>query len=232
MKKFLSPLLFASALVLGPVGCADESDDSDPQPHAEVEDAELRVFLGESPYEGVQALYVTVSDVRIKEGQAQFATTSEKTQEKDTGLRFAAAGADSDAFLTPIDGGEDDLSPDGDEENDGPWTTLISGPLTVDLMALRAAPMELGGASIPAQSYNAMSVVVERAVVVVDGVEHPVEIPAQYHAGVEIPVDLRLGEGLSHALLLQVDAAASLTQTGTGNYVMSPVLRPSMLPGG
>jgi hypothetical protein len=60
--------------------------------------------------------------------------------------------------------------------------------------------------------------------IVVNGVNYPLTVPSGAESGLKIKVDKRLN-GTLDSLLIDFDAALSVHQTGTGEYMLRPVLR-------
>lgn len=61
--------------------------------------------------------------------------------------------------------------------------------------------------------------------IVVDGVSHPLTTPSGQSSGVKLKVQDELIPDIAYTLLLDFDAAASITTTGNGKYILKPVIR-------
>jgi hypothetical protein len=61
--------------------------------------------------------------------------------------------------------------------------------------------------------------------VVVEGDTLPLSIPSGQTSGLKLNLHYELMPGISYAVLIDFDAAASIHQTGNGNYLLKPVLK-------
>lgn len=61
--------------------------------------------------------------------------------------------------------------------------------------------------------------------VIIDGVPHPLTTPSGQSSGVKIKIQDELVPDMAYTLLLDFDAASSITTTGNGKYILKPVIR-------
>lgn len=61
--------------------------------------------------------------------------------------------------------------------------------------------------------------------ITVDGQEYPLTTPSGQSSGVKIKVQDELIPNVAYTMLLDFDAAASITTTGNGKYMLKPVIR-------
>ena len=61
--------------------------------------------------------------------------------------------------------------------------------------------------------------------VIIDGQEHALTTPSGQSSGVKIKIQDQLVPDMAYTLLLDFDAASSITTTGNGKYILKPVIR-------
>ncbi len=61
--------------------------------------------------------------------------------------------------------------------------------------------------------------------VIIDGQSYPLTTPSAQSSGVKIKVQQELIPNVPYTLLLDFDAAKSIVQTGSGKYILKPVIR-------
>jgi hypothetical protein len=105
------------------------------------------------------------------------------------------------------------------EEN---WITVVSGPKTFDLVALRNVTEILGSSKLDAGKYTQIRLNVDSAVAVIDGKEQELTIPSK---NIKLIKPFDVAEGETITLILDFDAQESIKVTGRDNYVMSPVIK-------
>jgi hypothetical protein len=104
------------------------------------------------------------------------------------------------------------------------WETIRSDSVTVDLLTLRNGTIRaVGGANVPSGRYNQIRLLVGAgSTVVVDGTTHPLEIPSNV---IRINGNFDVPPGGTIELTLDFDAARSIVNTGSGRYILKPVIR-------
>lgn len=113
--------------------------------------------------------------------------------------------------------------------------------------ASQASPLQLGSASIPAGQYQQLRLVLDdsnpnNTSVVINGTTYPLTIPSATPpggfsngtstdsgdgpgtAGIKVNVGLNAQAGQSYAFVIDFNAAESIVSTGSGKYLMKPVL--------
>ena len=65
----------------------------------------------------------------------------------------------------------------------------------------------------------------ENNTVVIDGVEHALNVPSGSESGLKILINSDLTEGIAYSVLVDFDAAKSVVATGSGKYNLKPVLK-------
>jgi hypothetical protein len=61
--------------------------------------------------------------------------------------------------------------------------------------------------------------------VIINGTSYPLTTPSGQSSGVKLKVQDNLEPGVAYTLLLDFDAAKSIVQTGSGKYILKPVIR-------
>lgn len=115
--------------------------------------------------------------------------------------------------------------------------TLDSGPfevirtdsdsVAVDLLTLQnGTTTSIGLATVPAGHYSEVRLKLGAgSTVTVDGVTYPLFVPSGTTSGVKVKGDFDVPTGGAVVLLLDFDAAKSVHQTGSGTWIMNPVIR-------
>jgi hypothetical protein len=65
----------------------------------------------------------------------------------------------------------------------------------------------------------------EKNSVMIDGQRHPLSAPSAQQSGLKLAVHAELIEGVTYTFVLDFDAARSIVKTGSGNYILKPVIR-------
>src|SRR5690606_13884887 len=65
----------------------------------------------------------------------------------------------------------------------------------------------------------------ENNAIIVDGVEHPLDVPSGQESGLKFNVQAELAPNGSYEFWTDFDAARSIVQTGNGDYKLKPVIR-------
>lgn len=61
--------------------------------------------------------------------------------------------------------------------------------------------------------------------VVIGGTAYPLETPSAQQSGLKIQIHKTLEPGITYVILLDFDAAKSIVETGSGKYILKPVIR-------
>ena len=102
---------------------------------------------------------------------------------------------------------------------------LTEGAQSFDLLTLQNdVTAALGEASLPADSYGQMRMIVSSAFVVVDGQAEDLKIASGAQTGIKINLDTEVQDGHAYTLVLDFDAHKSVKRTGQG-WLMTPVVQ-------
>jgi hypothetical protein len=114
-----------------------------------------------------------------------------------------------------------------DSDSVSGWQVLSTSPMTVDLLTLRNGVFtQLAVATVVAGSYTQLRLKLGAgSTVVVDGVTHPLFVPSGLQSGLKIQGPFNVPGGGVADLLLDFDAARSIVLTGSGTYILNPVVR-------
>ncbi len=116
----------------------------------------------------------------------------------------AAAGAENDTNFT------------------AGWLTVVEGPLTYDLIAIKDVKEVLGEKELDAGKYTQIRLSVDSAVVTIDGKESALETPSDKIKMIQ-PFTITSGE--TTTLTLDFDAAESIKASGKDEYKLQPVIK-------
>lgn len=64
--------------------------------------------------------------------------------------------------------------------------------------------------------------------IVVDGVESPLQTPSAQQSGLKLNIHQDIDAGLVYKMILDFDASRSIVTTGSGKYILKPVIRTSL----
>lgn len=110
----------------------------------------------------------------------------------------------------------------GDNESSpAEWITVVEGPQTYDLVAIKDVKAYLGGAVLSAGRYTQIRLNVDSSLVTIDGEEHDLTIPSKT---VKLVNSFLIGEGQTTTLTLDFDAENSVHEAA-GRYIMRPTIR-------
>jgi hypothetical protein len=107
------------------------------------------------------------------------------------------------------------------------WWTVNDSTATYDLLELtNGANAILADEQLPAGHYTQIRLYIgEGSNVVVDGVTYPLTIPSGTQSGLKLNHPFEIEEDLLYELTLDFDAEESINQTGSGQYMLNPVIR-------
>lgn len=114
-----------------------------------------------------------------------------------------------------------------DADSASSWKVVNDSTRTFDLLTLRnGASQILGDASLDAGHYTQIRLMLgDSSTVVVDGVEHPLEVPSGLQSGLKLNHEFVIQSNTLYELTLDFDAVRSIVHTGDNRYVLSPVIR-------
>lgn len=102
------------------------------------------------------------------------------------------------------------------------WITVVEGPKTFDLVAIKDITGFLGETQLNVGKYTQIRLTVDNALVTIDGKESDLTIPSKTVKIVR-PFDVVAGETLT--LTLDFDAQESIKSTGKETYIMNPTIK-------
>ena len=107
------------------------------------------------------------------------------------------------------------------------WTTLNTNIDIYDLLTLTdGVETVIAGDDLPAGRISQLRLILgDNNTVVVDGGEFPLTIPSGSESGLKLQINADLEEGITYSVLLDFDAAKSIVNTGSGKYILKPVIK-------
>jgi hypothetical protein len=149
-------------------------------------------------------------------------------QQQNTGtlvmkLTDAPAGADITAATVTISNVQVHMAAADEEENatSDSWETVVSGPVTYDLLQLKDAAVVLGNETLKAGKYTQIRLTVDKAIVTVNGEEQELTIPSKT---VKLVRPFTIVANETTTLTLDFDAMESIKQAGD-KYVLQPTIK-------
>jgi len=136
--------------------------------------------------------------------------------------------------ITQVSARVEDFDPDSSDvdstdfdDDDGGWIVLENDAATFDLMTLQNGQFAtIGSALVPAGHYSEVRVKLGAGSnVVVDGVTHSLVVPSGMQSGLKLKGSFDVPTGGVFDIALDFDAGRSIFQTGTGQYMLKPVIR-------
>jgi hypothetical protein len=104
----------------------------------------------------------------------------------------------------------------------GRWITIVSEPVTFDLIRVAEVQKFLGSLPLEPGVYTQIKLEVIRATVVVGGKEYPVQVPS---GKLKLVRPFQVKEGETTVVLLDFDGSRSLKITGAGQYMLKPTVK-------
>ena len=107
------------------------------------------------------------------------------------------------------------------------WTTLDTNVDVYDLLTLtNGIETVIASDELPAGRVSQLRLILgDNNSVVVDDVEHPLTVPSGSESGLKLQIHADLIEGITYSVLLDFDAAKSIVNTGSGKYILKPVVK-------
>lgn len=139
----------------------------------------------------------------------------------EVSLRLTDAPAQFDGLLLDIQGIEFHTDEAG-------WVSVDPVmPGIYDILDYRnGADTLLARTTLPAGRLSQVRFLLgENNAIVVDGVEHPLDVPSGQESGLKFNVQEELMPNGSYEFWTDFDAARSIVQTGNGDYKLKPVIR-------
>jgi hypothetical protein len=122
-------------------------------------------------------------------------------------------------------------------DTDGGWKEIVpaGGPVQVDLLKLTNGQVaDLGGTQVDAGTYRQLRLVLaentpanplRNAVQPVGGSLQPLKTPSGQQSGLKIKSEFAVEAGQVQDMVLDFDACKSIVATGSGQYLLKPVVR-------
>ena len=144
-------------------------------------------------------------------------------EEVNIEIRQVLVNRNEDAEEPEEDGEENDS--DSDDENG--WYSIMDDSITVNLLDYQnGAVLDLGEVELDAGMYQQIRLVLgDNNTVVVDGETYNMTTPSAQQSGYKLNVGAEIEEGQVYDLVIDFDASQSITVTGSGMYILKPVLR-------
>ncbi len=102
------------------------------------------------------------------------------------------------------------------------WETVVTGPLTFDLIQLIDATALLGNTTLPACKYTQIRLHLDDAELFVGGEEQDLKVPS---GRIKLIKPFTITEGQTTVLTLDFDAQKSVHRTGKKGYIMKPTIK-------
>ena len=114
----------------------------------------------------------------------------------------------------------------GADSNNG-WVVINNNEAIYDLLKLKnGVTTIIGNSSLAIGHYSQIRLIIGAGSnIVVDGVTYPLEIPSGEQTGIKLNHEFEILEDLNYELFLDFDAELSILLTGSGQYIMTPVIR-------
>ncbi|MBN2459856.1 DUF4382 domain-containing protein [Candidatus Woesearchaeota archaeon] len=107
------------------------------------------------------------------------------------------------------------------EDPNGKWVSVITGPKTFDLMAIRGVTILVGSGQAPVGRYTQVRFNIDKATIVIDGQSIDLSIPTKQARVIR---GFEINSGETTKLTLSFDARYSIVEI-PGGYVMRPVIK-------
>lgn len=121
---------------------------------------------------------------------------------------------------------------------DPEWRDIVpaNAPVQIDLVNLTNGQLkDLGNATIPAATYRQIRLVLAstgNTVTPVGGTAQPLTTPSGQESGLKIKANFDVLADQTNDLLMDFDACKSIVVTGSGKYILKPVVRLGAKPAG
>jgi hypothetical protein len=112
-------------------------------------------------------------------------------------------------------------------DSESGWEVLSTDSTAVNLLDLQNATfMTLAEAKVPAGTYDEVRLKLRPgSTITVDGATHPLVVPSGMTSGLKLKGPFEVRPGTTLELLIDFDAERSIVVTGTGQYMLKPVVR-------
>jgi hypothetical protein len=125
--------------------------------------------------------------------------------------------------ISRIDAHVVDVSNENDTD-DSHWKTIVTGPITVDLLDLVKDDQLLGPAvDLPVGHYTQVRLILSKATITDATGTYDLNIPSGTQTGIKIHGGFDVQPNQVTAILLDFSVKGSLTKAGNGKYILKPV---------
>jgi hypothetical protein len=107
------------------------------------------------------------------------------------------------------------------ESNESGWITVVQGPQTFDLVAIKDVKEFLGSSQLAAGTYTQIRLNVDSTIAVINGVQYNLTIPS---GTVKLVLPFQIIENQTTTLTLDFNAEESIHQAD-GKYIMRPTIQ-------
>src|SRR3989344_826650 len=107
-------------------------------------------------------------------------------------------------------------------EDDANWTTIVEGPETFDLIAIKNVQQLLGSKTLESGKYTQIRLNVDSASGIIDGNSVELTIPSKT---IKLVNEFDINADESTTLILDFDAQQSVNETGNGEFKFQPVIK-------
>ena len=109
-----------------------------------------------------------------------------------------------------------------DSNISGEWITVVDETQTFDLIALQDVTDFLGEANLSAGWYTQIRLNVDKALVMIDGIQYDMEIPSKT---IKLIKPWKIENDETLILTLDFDVQKSVHQTGNDKYIFKPTIK-------
>lgn len=125
--------------------------------------------------------------------------------------------------ISRIDAHVVDVNNENDSD-DSHWKTIVTGPITVDLLDLAKDDQLLGPAvDLPVGHYTQVRLILSKATITDTTGTYDLKVPSGAQTGIKIHGGFDVQPNRVTAILLDFSVKGSLTKTGNGKYILKPV---------
>jgi hypothetical protein len=111
--------------------------------------------------------------------------------------------------------------------DNGGWMTLDTNVDVYDLLTLtNGVETVIANDDLPAGKVSQLRLILgDNNSVVVDEESYSLTVPSGSESGLKLQMHAELTEGITYSVLLDFDAAKSIVATGSGKYILKPVIK-------
>lgn len=129
------------------------------------------------------------------------------------------------------DDSEDDADGRTSDDDEGEWVYVDIDPTVYDILQLQnGTEAVLADVDIEVGDLEEVRLILgDNNKVVVDGDTLDMTVPSGKSSGLKVKVDGDIEEGADYELVIDFDAAKSIVHTGSGKYLLKPVIRVKLM---